>query len=55
MLIAAKEAGTMIETGFWALFWATGLPEAWLGTRIEVERQKTEVFCAAPPEDADEV
>lgn len=44
----------MNEQGFWDLFWATGLPEAWLGTRLQAEEQR-EVSCFQPPEEPDPV
>ena len=45
----------MEQQGLWALFWATGLPEAWLETRRgeEEARGPEEVPCAAPAEEAD--
>ena len=45
----------MGEQGLWALFWATGLPEAWLGARVEAEETRGEepLPCAAPPDQPD--
>lgn len=45
----------MEREGAWALFWATGLPEAWLATRMEQEAEETRdaIACAAPAEEAD--
>ena len=39
----------MEERGLWALFWATGLPEAWLEARLlaEQEKQRAETACSA--------
>ena len=45
----------MEREGAWALFWATGLPEAWLATREggkDAERQDA-IACAAPVEEPD--
>ena len=36
----------MGEQGLWDLFWATGLPEAWLEARQEAEQARD---LAAPP------
>ena len=45
----------MEQEGAWALFWVTGLPEAWLATRKEPEDGKVQdaIACAAPVEEAD--
>ena len=44
----------MEREGAWALFWATGLPEAWLATRTKPEPEKTRdaIACTAPPVEA---
>lgn len=34
--------------GFWELFWATGLPEAWLVTRIHPDGEEEEGDASAP-------
>lgn len=40
----------MEEQGLWDLFWATGLPEAWLEVRLEAEQEKArnDIPCGAP-------
>lgn len=43
----------MEREGAWGLFWATGLPEAWLATRPEPEETRDAVACAAPPKETD--
>ena len=45
----------MNREGAWALFWATGLPEAWLATRDAPKPEETQaaIACAAPTEEAD--
>lgn len=45
----------MEEQGLWALFWATGLPEAWLEARRETDEKQEEeqTLCAAPPDRLD--
>ena len=44
----------MDREGVWALFWATGLPEAWLATRIKAEDggERDAALCAAPNEES---
>lgn len=44
----------MEEQGLWALFWATGLPEAWLSARLQAE-ECGDVPCTAAPEEPDPV
>lgn len=44
----------MEEQGLWALFWATGLPEAWLNARLQAE-ECGDVPCTAVPEEPDPV
>ena len=42
----------MNREGVWALFWATGLPEAWLATRIKTdESERDAIPCTAPNEE----
>ena len=45
----------MGEEGAWALFWATGLPEAWLATRKRPKDGKPQdvIACGAPIEETD--
>ena len=45
----------MEREGAWALFWATGLPEAWLAARMEFTNEETRdaIACTAPTEEAD--
>lgn len=40
----------MQQQGLWNLFWATGLPEAWLSTRADPgeEREENETMCPPP-------
>lgn len=46
----------MEEQGLWALFWATGLPEAWLSARLQAEAEECgDVPCTAAPEEPDPV
>ena len=42
----------MDREGAWALFWATGLPEAWLATRTEADDgERDAAVCTAPNEE----
>ena len=44
----------METQGYWNLFWATGLPEAWLSTRTdpgekqEEKQEENETMCPSP-------
>ena len=39
----------MERQGLWNLFWATGLPEAWLGTRMDPDEEREEDHTMCPP------
>lgn len=53
MLTADMGVNRMDEQGLWDLFWATGLPEAWLGARLQTEEKWDSASCVAPLENTD--